>query len=170
MLHVAFNLNIQSYFQINLLKDSYFKNDFPYIHIELNKKLRIEDKYIKTGSYTYCSDEYAIYYRQNVGIFKINFDKIEINPDKNISEIELSRVLLGLPIGYLLTLRKWLVFHGSAVEKNSDGYIFLGKSGSGKSTIAYELIEDNFKFITEDICAVSSNKLLNSFPFIKNIK
>ena len=157
MLHVAFNLNIQSYFQINLLKDSYFKNDFPFIHIELNKKLRIEDKYIKTGSYTYCSDEYAIYYRQNVGIFKINFDKIEINPDKNISEIELSRVLLGLPIGYLLTLRKWLVFHGSAVEKNSDGYIFLGKSGSGKSTIAYELIEDNFKFITEDICAVSSN-------------
>lgn len=37
---------------------------------------------------------------------------------------------------WLLLFHSWTFFHGCALQKNNEGYLFLGKPSSGKSTIA----------------------------------
>ena len=64
-------------------------------------------------------------------------------------------------------LNSLLTFHASAVMKNNKGIIFMGKSGMGKSTIAYDLLLRDFKLITEDICAINNDEVLHSFSFLK---
>ena len=43
----------------------------------------------------------------------------------------------------------------------------MGKSGMGKSTMAYDLLMKDFKLITEDICAINQNEILHSYSLLK---
>ena len=61
-----------------------------------------------------------------------------------------------------------LVIHASVVSKNGNSSLFIGKSGMGKSVLAYQLIEKGFKFLSEDICAITRKSFVQpSMPFIK---
>lgn len=61
-----------------------------------------------------------------------------------------------------------LVVHASVVSKNGNASIFIGKSGMGKSVLAYQLIEKGFKFLSEDICTITEQNFVQpSMPFIK---
>ena len=54
------------------------------------------------------------------------------------------------------------------VSKDGNASIFLGKSGMGKSVLAYQLIQKGFKFLSEDICAITEDNFVQpSMPFIK---
>ena len=169
MLYRAYNLYINSPFKIPLLKKldcKVTKSNKPLINLSIDHSIDFPDKSYET--YTSHNTRESIYYRKNIGIFKICKDSIKINPSEHVTKNDLPRVLLGLPFGYLLTLNENVAFHGSAVSRYNDSYLFLGKSGMGKSTLAYNLVEDeNFSFITEDICAVSNLSVKHSFPMIK---
>ena len=61
-----------------------------------------------------------------------------------------------------------LVLHASVVSKNGNASLFIGKSGMGKSVLAYQLIGKGFKYLSEDICAVTDKNFVQpSMPFIK---
>ena len=61
-----------------------------------------------------------------------------------------------------------LVLHASVVSKNGNASLFIGKSGMGKSVLAYQLMEKGFKFLSEDICAITDKNFVQpSMPFIK---
>ena len=63
---------------------------------------------------------------------------------------------------------KNLVMHASVVCKNGNSSLFIGRSGMGKSVLAYQLIGKGFKYLSEDICAVTDKNFVQpSMPFIK---
>ena len=58
--------------------------------------------------------------------------------------------------------------HASVVCKNGNSSLFIGRSGMGKSVLAYQLIGKGFKYLSEDICAVTDKNFVQpSMPFIK---
>ena len=63
------------------------------------------------------------------------------------------------------------MMHGSCVEKNNEQFIFLGSSGSGKSTMAYELVTKNkYKLVAEDCIAIDPKEELTAIPSYPCIK
>ena len=97
---------------------------------------------------------------------------IEIDHPKKYNVNNLARRLIGTVIPFTLHQKGRLVLHASAVENNNEATLFLGNSGSGKSTIAASMPE--FNFISEDIASI---EILNndcyvfpSFPYIKLAK
>ncbi|EDY84709.1 hypothetical protein VDG1235_4342 [Verrucomicrobiia bacterium DG1235] len=65
---------------------------------------------------------------------------------------DLSVYLLGSSLGAILDQRGVSCLHSSAVSKNDECVLFLGKSGAGKSTMATALARRGFDFLTDDIC------------------
>ena len=96
--------------------------------------------------------------------------KLYIVLDKSILELDLES---GTAVGYfdepifryarmvshrfllsgiiiLLHTRGFYYLHASAVEWDNEGYVFVGKSGSGKSTNAIRLIEKGWNYLSDD--------------------
>ena len=110
----------------------------------------------------------TLFYRRGIGLFNINKDRIEYKKSTHCSEHDFLRILLSLPIGYCLMYNNNLVLHASVVSKNGNASLFIGKSGMGKSVLAYQLIGKGFKYLSEDICAVTDKNFVQpSMPFIK---
>lgn len=65
-----------------------------------------------------------------------------------------------------------ILMHGSGVSKNNKGNIFTGTGGSGKTSIALNLIlKEKYNFLADDICFLNTNGKLYSnleFPKIYN--
>lgn len=167
MKYSAYDLNISTTLDLPFLKKTSFSSTNHNIKFSSNARLSLPPNHENAHTYTSCSSEEAIYYRKDVGIFKITGNSIEFKRSKSVDINDFTRVLLGLPIGYSFLLRNKLVFHGSSVNHNGDAHIFIGKSGMGKSTIVYDLMKLDSKFITEDICCINKNKIIFSFPIIK---
>lgn len=53
-----------------------------------------------------------------------------------------------------------IAFHASAVECKGKAYIFLGRSGGGKTTLCAYLTENGFGYITEDCVLIDRENLL----------
>ena len=66
----------------------------------------------------------------------------------------------------------WMaVLHASAVYKNNKAIVFLGESGSGKSTATTLLTLNGYHLLADDFVPISTeNKLLYSFPGAISIK
>jgi len=163
----AFGLGIESELEIEFLEqnlspskiDLYFKND--------NDISLPSEKYYKHPNFSKITSEKSLFFKKDLGIFEINKNGIIKFKDLSIlPSTDLARVILGLPIGYFLHFDN-LVFHGSAVCKNNEAYGFIGKSGTGKSSLALEMLENNFSFLTEDVMCIKEGKILPSLPFIK---
>lgn len=81
------------------------------------------------------------------------------------------RILLRFIIQKLLTKNRGVMIHCSAIKKNNNAYIFLGKSGSGKSTIS-QLLKRHSSVLADDIAIIRKNSkgeyLLYQTPFIES--
>ena len=99
--------------------------------------------------------------------------------DKTISLVENSEkdssftnhLLLDHVIPLYLSTQGYLVLHGSLVEKNGQGLLLLGISGSGKSSLAaaltnygYRVLADDFSLVGEDLKAIASYPSLRIWP------
>ncbi len=93
----------------------------------------------------------TIIYKKNLGIFTLlKGKKIKFNPFGDFDSLSLSNTLLNLVFGFLLYQRGTNVLHTSAVEINNKAVLFVGPSGSGKSSLSY-LFSESGRFITEDL-------------------
>lgn len=63
--------------------------------------------------------------------------------------------LLGSVFGALLHQRGSLVLHGSTIKVDNGCVVFLGKSGTGKSTLAAALRRKGYSSLGDDLCVVS---------------
>lgn len=166
MLYKAYGLCIESEFNLSLLNEC-INACIPSVRVIFDKGISLPKEYKDTDYFTKTNEDSVIYYRKGIGLFLIKKNLIKFKSDSKNLNADFTRVLLGLPFGYLLMLRSQLTFHASAVAKNKKGIIFMGKSGMGKSTIAYELILKGFNFITEDICSILNGEILSSFALMK---
>lgn len=112
-------------------------------------------------------------YKKDIGIFHVkNGNSISYNKDKNINHDEFSRVILNTVMSYILYQRNFLVIHSSGIEGGEDISLFVGGSGSGKSSLAYDIAKKgSYKIISEDFipikCINNDLELKSSYPVIK---
>ena len=101
----------------------------------------------------------SIYYKSKPGlIFKIlsNSDII-IYKSEEIDKDKVWEMLIGVPFGYALRKKGFMVMHGSSVVINNQAVCIVGSSGLGKSTLAISLVERGFNFLTEDLCIIKDD-------------
>lgn len=125
--------------------------------IKISLKTNLPDKDFKDSDTIFSDD--SIYYKSKPGlIFKIlgNSDII-IYKSKEINQDKVWEMLIGIPFGYALRKKGYMIMHGSSVVMNGQAVCIVGSSGLGKSTIALSLVEKGFKFLTEDLCIVKDN-------------
>lgn len=117
-----------------------------------------------------------------VGDYLVRRDVITVSPMDGAAKDMVKSFLLGSAFGYCMFLRKQVLLHGGAVAfvnstggskilhdagdiKPADGGEFIdcgaagiiitGDSGAGKSTVSDALMERGYKFIADDVCAVT---------------
>lgn len=73
---------------------------------------------------------------------------------------------LRLFYSYELAIRDGFLIHSAGVYYKRDGFMFVGKSGSGKTTISHMLSND-FNIISDEVCAIRFIKkpFIYSTPF-----
>lgn len=86
-------------------------------------------------------------------MYKINFNgiseyEVDFNKIIEIIEIFLHKVLY--------TENEYLFLHGAALSLNKTGFLILGGTGSGKTTLTTYLLQDEFKYITDDKIIVNA--------------
>jgi hypothetical protein len=100
-----------------------------------------------------------------------NRNDITLDPGNETDMSILRRYLLGQVLGMVLHLRGLLILHASAVSISSQGVIFLGNAGWGKSTTAAILAQRGHTLVADDITAVKlqadSATLFPGYPQLK---
>jgi hypothetical protein len=98
-------------------------------------------------------EEIAIHDRG--GAFHIRQGReIILDPPPGADPIVLRLLLMGRMMAYLLRQRGWLPLHASGVELEGQAVLFLGASGSGKSTAAAAFHARGHQVVTDDVGAV----------------
>ncbi|GAB3543537.1 serine kinase [Spirosoma fluminis] len=75
-------------------------------------------------------------------------------------------------LGLILFQRGYFLLHGSAVQINDKGIVFLGEPGAGKSTTVAAFAQQGFGVISDDMVCIRVNEsgtpvLIPAFPQIK---
>ena len=113
-------------------------------------------------------------YRRNIGFFNIKEGNLISFARENlkVSDEDISRSIINSIFGYLLYQRENFVLHASAIKLKNNSFLFMGKSGSGKSSLAAELeLNYDANFLCEDVALILRNN--NSYsikkapPFVK---
>jgi hypothetical protein len=81
--------------------------------------------------------------------------EIIIHPAPNSMERDLRLHLLCSVMGAVLYERDCLLLHGCAIATENGSYVFLGRKGVGKSTIAACFFKRGYKVMSDDICMIS---------------
>lgn len=169
-LYSALGLQIQSDVPIFLLSKNKLekKEILPKVRIIKNEELKLPLPNYSKDIFTHATGISTLFYRTEIGLFNITKNQIEYKKFRHCSDHDFLRVLMSLPIGYCLMYNNNLVMHASVVCKNGNSSLFIGRSGMGKSVLAYQLIGKGFKYLSEDICAVTDKNFVQpSMPFIK---
>ena len=85
--------------------------------------------------------------------------------------MELVRFILNIGMSYILFQRNNLVIHASSVSLLDNSYLFIGDSGYGKSSLAFEFFKKGYELISEDFTYIFNYKgqpcTYPSHPLIK---
>ena len=117
-----------------------------------------------------CDDIYDI---GSIDLNKICAVPVHLNigPDDEVScgeKLYRTRVPLRAFDSYMLKTvefdDKVIAFHASAVECGGKAYVFLARSGAGKTTLCAYLTAHGFGYITED-CVLIDRETLRVYPY-----
>ena len=172
MLYESFNLIIES-------KDIYLPelplyegNRAPNIIIKEKKELSlIKDKIpIYTSKFLKIYQNQLILSIDNIGLFKVsNGSHIYWCKEKEgVKDQEIRNYLLGSALGAILIQKDYLILHANSLTKDDRTIICLGKSGVGKSTLAFSLMKRGWTLISDDLVAIDNNQMV--LPGIPRIK
>ena len=81
--------------------------------------------------------------------------EIVVEPAPGAPDHEVRLFLLGSAFGALFHQRGLLSLHGCALEVDGGAVIFVGDSGTGKSTLAGALHQRGFRVISDDVSVLS---------------
>jgi hypothetical protein len=95
---------------------------------------------------------------------------VEPHPDAEARDVRL--FLLGSAMGALLHQRGAWPLHGGAVAFQQGAAIFVGATGSGKSTLVGAFYQRGYQVLTDDVCAITTGKdgTLQVWPAIPRIR
>jgi hypothetical protein len=110
-------------------------------------------------------EEMVVFKVKNLAIFSIQEGKrVIVSPLSEWDENKTRLYLLGTCMGVILLQRGMIPLHGSAIVIDGKAYGIVGDSGVGKSTLTTAFIKAGYKFLSDDVIAVSLSE--KNIPFV----
>ena len=147
-----YNQNILSDISLDSLKLScskYSKHDIRIISSGVLNTANIPKKKYK------ITPKGGFFYEPKVGLFTIDSTQISVMKNSGADESRIAETLMNFPLAFSLSLKKFLVVHASAIKYDNTSYMFVGKSHSGKSTLASYFLSLGATLIAEDILFIA---------------
>lgn len=94
----------------------------------------------------------VLYYTENGNHIIVHIE------DSSLPSHSITAYLLGSAFSLILIQRGLLPIHGSALLSANKAFIVSGGSGSGKSTTTFNLMNQGYDFLSDDISTVSYNE------------
>jgi len=134
-----------------------------------NKKV---DFYINTIFNNYCNNFSKPYVRKEKNKIFIKREDIEFRPDSKTKKYLLKikpsiysfDSFLRILISLILPQKNGLLIHSSSILFNNKAFLFVGKSGSGKTTIS-KLSRTKALIMSDELTPILSNGSIFSSPF-----
>lgn len=123
-------LNFEKYYNITEEYDERTIINNIYIKKIYNSSLIISTNFIKKQFYIYMNDKDSTQIEVEVFDYINHFARLILNND-------------------------YYFLHASMVEKNNYGYIVIGRTHSGKSTTAINLLKYGYNYVTDDIVGIN---------------
>lgn len=123
------------------------------------------DAFLKNGfdarPYDFIAEDNMVTVKMpDAGVFRVqDGDKIIVSPYAGADEDLIRLYVLGTCFGIVLLQRGIYPLHGSALAINGKAYAIVGQSGAGKSTLASALIGKGCRLLSDDVIAVSFDRL-----------
>lgn len=93
--------------------------------------------------------------------------EIRCAPAPGAPEATLRHLLLDQVIPLVLSLRRELVLHASAVDVAGSAIAFMGESGRGKSTLAAFFCKEGARLVTDDCLLLRGEAAVASYPAVR---
>ena len=132
----------------------------------------IPNAVIKGVRYQAGSGEFLLRVDNVARFYVSNGNSILIERAPEAPDEEVLLFLMGSAMGAILHQRNILPLHGSSIEVDGEGVIFVGPSSIGKSTIAGGFHKRGFALLSDDVCAVTAQNdgdphIIPGFPRLK---
>lgn len=168
-----FECNVESDIPIFLLENTNPTTKTIDIQVSEDKKLSDDLIHFKKSKKNYYKTNLTKteIYIEGIALFNINDRGFSINYifDKTPDMTSFFSKLLNHVIPYALYMQKRFILHASGVSFNNEGFIFLGRSGAGKSSLAASL--KGMSFACEDSAMIKNYNgelfLIPSFNLVK---
>ncbi len=132
--------------------------------------IKSQSNYKKIYKNLFINENELVLNVSNIAVFKVESgNKIFWNNyQSSFSEDSIRAYLLGSAMGAILIQRGNIVIHANALTKDSKTIICAGNGGDGKSTLAYSLMRQGWKLLSDDLVALSDDFcVLPGIPRIK---
>jgi len=169
--YFAFGLNIESEIECSPLLES--GGSAPDVIIRLGSVPSELEGASEQGSFFQVSEEKLLLKIDQVARYLVSGGCeiiVEPHPDAEARDVRL--FLLGSAMGALLHQRGAWPLHGGAVAFQQGAAIFVGATGSGKSTLVGAFYQRGYQVLTDDVCAIttSTDGSLQVWPAVPRIR
>ncbi|WBW98965.1 hypothetical protein [Oceanirhabdus sp. W0125-5] len=165
-LHIKSNIEINEFLEYKKEKEEndQITIDYGIMDCDIKKMLQQKKK-------SYITKNRIWFHIPKVASYLIeNGNRVIIEPCENHDKKLLRVYILGSVMGFLMLQRNKLAIHGGAILINNNGVIISGERGAGKSTLVTHLVKKGYKFISDDVAAITVKEdiLIDpGFPFHK---
>lgn len=135
------------------------------IEIELGNPPKWVLENAHSGQVDYIDEKVMWFYLKGLVLFYVeNGNRIVIYRESDqISELALRSYLTGSAMSLAIMQKNYIPLHGGTVEYEGKGVIVSGVSGSGKSTVTMEMLNQGFPFVADDLSVV---QLVEGRPYV----
>jgi hypothetical protein len=92
-----------------------------------------------------------------IGKLDLTFERISniwVGSESGFKFTEIIENFLRVVVAYRILANKGVMLHSAGLNNYSEGYIFFGKSGAGKSTISGLAAQSGFEIVSDDLNAL----------------
>ena len=171
-LYRVYGMNIESDIEIKefINADEFEEDDEKVIINQCEIKKNIKDK-IKNGLFGGSTENEIWFNIRNTAVYQIvdgNTINFEIYENADMDQVKI--YLTCSCLGFIMIQREKLAIHGGVIIDNEKAIVITGERGAGKSTITTAFRLRGFKFLSDDVAALSDSvpiRVHHGFPYEK---